>query len=210
MASNKYEEDLSEIRNLMNRSSRFLSLSGLSGILAGVYALAGAGIAAWRIRAFNETHTLADIIEYPFRDENQLVAELFLIAMGVLGLALLTALLLSRQKARKTGEKIWSASTRRLLENFFIPLLAGGLFCLALLQYGFVALIGPATLVFYGLACLNAGKYTLGDIRYLGLTCIVLGLFATQFPGYALIFWALGFGLCHILYGGIMYYKYEK
>ena len=95
-------------------------------------------------------------------------------------------------------------------KNFLIPLGAGGLFCLAMLQYGYVALIAPATLLFYGLSCVNASKYTLGDIRRLGLACIALGLVATQFVGYGLLFWAVGFGGFHLLYGSIMYFKYEK
>lgn len=210
MASNNYQEDLSEIRNMMTRSTRFLSLSGLSGILAGVYALIGAGIAHFRIRAFNRSQFLGFISDFSLDRERPLVIELVLLASAVIGLALITAFLLSRKNALRSGEKLWTISSRRLLANFFIPLTAGGIFCLVLLQYGFVVLIAPAMLVFYGLACLNAGKYTLGDIRYLGMTMIALGLIATQFTGYGLLFWGLGFGVCHILYGSIMYVKYEK
>ena len=97
-----------------------------------------------------------------------------------------------------------------MLENFMIPLVSGGLFCLALLQYGYIALIVPAMLIFYGLSCVNASKYTLGDLRSLGLAQIILGLIATQFAGYGLLLWAIGFGVFHILYGGIMYFKYDK
>ena len=56
----------------------------------------------------------------------------------------------------------------------------------------------------------NASKYTLNDIRYLGLTEIFLGLVALVFLEYSLLFWAIGFGLVHIIYGIVMYYKYER
>ena len=94
--------------------------------------------------------------------------------------------------------------------NFAIPLVVGGLFCLVLMQQGIAGLVAPATLIFYGLACVNASKYTMGDVRYMGLVFIGIGLVSTQFIGYGLYFWALGFGVCHILYGALMYYKYDR
>ncbi|MET0760350.1 MAG: hypothetical protein ABWZ56_08010, partial [Flavobacterium sp.] len=90
------------------------------------------------------------------------------------------------------------------------PLATGGIFALLLLRNGNYGLIAPVTLIFYGMACINASKYTFRDIRYLGITVTVLGLIATEFSGYALEFWALGFGVCHILYGSMMYFKYDR
>lgn len=210
MDSKKYQEDLNEIRNMMSRSSRFMSLSGLSGILAGVYALLGAWLVHTRINRFNSGE-YADLEgSNPLAMEANLVREIATIGGVVMGLALLTAILLSYWKTRNSGEKLWTASSRRLLINFFIPLGTGGLFCLVLLQYGFASLIAPTTLIFYGLSCLNASKYTLGDIRRLGMANIFLGLLATQFIGYGLLFWAIGFGLLHIVYGSLMYFKYER
>ena len=73
--------------------------------------------------------------------------------------------------------------------------------------YAFVA---PLTLVFYGLALVNASKYTLGYIRYFGITMIILGLASVWFLGYGLFFWTLGFGVCHIIYGALMHFKYDR
>ena len=42
---NQHLETLQDIKKIMERSSRFLSLSGLSGIAAGICALAGSVIA---------------------------------------------------------------------------------------------------------------------------------------------------------------------
>ncbi len=210
MESKKYLDDISEIKNMMNKSSRFISLSGLSGVMAGIYALGGAALAYFKINT-DRMSAYSDLTEMDTMfQERALTFELLMIAGGVLVLALATGVLLSIRKAKRVGEKIWTHSSKRLVINFFIPLLAGGLFSIAMLQYGYLSLVAPATLVFYGLACVNASKYTFGDVRYLGIANIVLGLVATQFVGYGLFFWAMGFGVLHILYGSLMYFKYDR
>jgi hypothetical protein len=124
--------------------------------------------------------------------------------------SLLVGTLLTIRNSKRKGIKIWDNSTKRLLINLAIPLIAGGLFCLVLLFHGIIGLVAPATLIFYGLALLNASKYTFDDIRYLGLCEIVLGLAGSFFIGYGLLFWSIGFGLLHIIYGAVMYFKYER
>ncbi len=209
MENQKYLQDLSEIKNMMHRSSRFISLSGLSGVFAGIYALAGAVIAKIILArtAYNYRQGYDAFTETSPR--TILIIQLFLIALVVLILAIGTAVFLTTRKARKNGQKIWDNTSKRLLINFFTPLTAGGIFCLVLLQYGLVGLLAPAMLIFYGLALIHASKYTYGDLRSLGYTNLVLGLIATQFIGYGLYFWAAGFGLFHIIYGIWMYKKYE-
>ena len=91
-----------------------------------------------------------------------------------------------------------------------IPLTAGGIFIVILLMRGFYDIVAPASLLFYGLALINASKYTLSDVRYLGMCEVVLGLMAAFFAGYGLIFWAMGFGVLHVFYGVSMYIKYER
>ncbi|QLG46159.1 hypothetical protein [Costertonia aggregata] len=210
MESKKYLEDISEIKNMMSRSSRFISLSGISGVLAGVYALIGAAFAHVRLQQYS----LIDPMEYYKRNsapiETGLVVDLFAIAIVVMLAALVTGTILSIKKAKKSEEKIWNASSRRLVINFFLPLLVGGIFCLVLIQYHLSALVASTTLVFYGLACINASKYTLGDVRYMGIAFVLFGLASTQFLGYGLYFWAIGFGLFHIFYGTLMYFKYDR
>lgn len=201
MKANNYLQDLKDIKDLMNKSSQFISLSGLSGILAGVYALIG----AWIANALIENNTRLYITL-----ESVLFKQILLIAGCVLAASLITAYLLTVNKAKKMGEKVWNASSKRLLINFAIPLVTGGIFALLLLKNGYYGLVAPIMLLFYGMACLNASKYTLRDVRYLGLTEIILGLFAVEFSGYGLYFWVLGFGVCHILYGTVMYYKYDR
>ncbi|HSN48798.1 MAG TPA: hypothetical protein VLR29_08560 [Flavobacterium sp.] len=206
MEKEKYLNDISEIKNLMDKSSRFISLSGLSGILAGFYCLIGAAL-AYKIIYFDTAASgnYDDLIVTA-----TMLLQLFIIAAGVIVLSLVTAVVLSIRKAKKSNEIVWNTSTKRLVINFLIPLLTGGFFILFLIEKEILGLVAPLTLLFYGLACVNASKYTLGDIRYLGISMILLGLLSTWFLGYGLLFWALGFGVCHILYGAMMYYKYDR
>lgn len=206
MEANKYLNDISEIKNMMNKSSRFISLSGLSGVLAGIYSLIGAYL-AYKI-IYTDSYELGSYRNLIVTEDAMI--SLFAIAFCVIFLSLITGILLSMKKAKKQEEKIWDASSKRLLINFMIPLATGGIFILFLIEkeiYGFVA---PLTLIFYGLACVNASKYTLGDVRYLGITLLILGLISTYFIGFGLLFWALGFGICHLFYGAVMYFKYER
>lgn len=201
MEEKNYLQDISDIKNMMNRSSQFISLSGLSGVLAGVYALIGAYIAHGLI----ERHEGAYIIL-----ESHTFRAIVVTAIAVLVLSLASAFIMTYFKARRQGENVWNSTSKRLLVNFMIPLITGGIFAVLLLRHEVYGLIAPVTLIFYGLACVNASKYTLRDVRYLGITIVILGLIATEFSGYALEFWALGFGVCHIIYGSIMYFKYDR
>lgn len=207
----KHLQDLSEIRSLMERSSRFISLSGLSGVWAGVSALVGAASIYWyfditpfvhKVRYAGHTwETKLGIAPMNF---------LILVAGLVLIFALAGGIYFTTKKARKKGQKIWDKLSQKLLLNLLIPLVTGGIFCLALMNEGQFGMVAPATLVFYGLALVNGGKYTLTDIHYLGLLEIVLGLIALFYVGYGLEFWAIGFGVLHIIYGVMMYMKYEQ
>lgn len=207
MEKNNYLEDLSEIRNLMNRSSRFISLSGISGILAGVYALIGAAIAFFRLNYYQTMPGVSNAYKQKYPE---LVMELGIIGLTVALLAIVTGIWFTSRKAIRNKESAWNASSRRLLLNFLIPLVTGGIFVILMVINRNTNIIAPSMLIFYGLACVNASKYTLGDIRYLGIANIITGLIATSFGGYGLYFWALGFGVFHIFYGLLMYYKYER
>ena len=138
------------------------------------------------------------------------IEKLFFIATAVLVSSIITAVVLSMRKAKKGNEQFWNATSKRLLINFMIPLASGGFFIIFLIEKEMFGLVAPLTLLFYGLACVNASKYTIGDIRYMGITMILLGLLSTWFLGYGLLFWALGFGVCHIVYGAMMYFKYDR
>jgi hypothetical protein len=206
MKEKDYIKDLSEIRTMMENASRFISLSGLSGVFAGFYALGGAYVAydvLYSKYEFFGSRLLGDIA---FNDMAILILDMAIVFLA----AIITGIFFTTRKAKKKGLKIWDRTTRKLLINLAIPLMAGGVFCITLVMHGAIGLVAPATLVFYGLALINASKYTLHDIRYLGISELVLGLIASFSAGYGLIFWSLGFGLLHIIYGLLMYFKYER
>lgn len=195
-----YVQDIAEIRSMMERSSKFLSLSGWAGIMAGIYALAGAWI-AYSMFGFHP-----DEIFYSSPNLMSVV----LLATGILILALASAIFDSRRKAKKRVEKAWNATSRRLLASMAVPLFAGGILILVFLSKGLIGLIAPLTLLFYGLALYNAGNYTIREVRLMGVVQIGLGLLNSWFIGYGLLFWVLGFGVVHIVYGIYMHFKYER
>ncbi|SFA45944.1 hypothetical protein SAMN04488511_105200 [Pedobacter suwonensis] len=208
---NSPEEQLStlkDIRNMMDRSSRFISLSGLSGVFAGAIALIGAYFANDEINKFINKRG------YGYGVDGEMDLEFNLIKLGlfVLVIALAGGVLFTYRKSQKNNLPIWDKTSKSLLINLFIPLFTGGLFIIALLinHPNTYSIIAPSCLIFYGLALINASKFTYSDIRYLGFCEVILGLICMFYLGYGLIFWALGFGILHIVYGLLMYFKYER
>lgn len=201
MSEKDYLKDISEIKTLMDRSSRFISLSGLSGIFAGIYAIAGAIVAL--VYLFPRPGEYLTLHSWNFKLLLALLA-------SVLILSVVTAYLLTTQRAKRNNEKIWDTTTRRLLINFLVPLVTGGIYIIIKLNSQHYGLTASLMLIFYGLALVNASKYTIGNIKYLGYAEISVGLICAALPGYGLWFWLLGFGVFHIIYGSIMYLKERK
>jgi len=198
--------ELNSIRNLMERSAKFISLSGLSGILAGIYALVGAALGYYLV--YGNSGGL-DYRDYYVNDQ-AIIWRLFIVAIVVLALSLGTGIFLTVRKAKHKGEKVWNPSSRKLLVNMAIPLFTGGILVLIMLIRGYYGIIAPATLIFYGLALVAGSHYTFTDVKWLGIYEIVLGLFAACFPGFGIVFWTIGFGVLHIIYGSIMHYRYDR
>jgi uncharacterized membrane protein len=206
MTNEKHIDDIKEIRSLMERSSRFISLSGLSGVMAGIYALIGAYFAN---KYFVDTTTNADYIPY-FFDMPKYYTFYFVVAGLVLVFSLGTGILLTARRAKQKGQAIWDKVALRMLVNVGFPLVVGGIFCIAMLYHKEEAMIAPTMLIFYGLGLINGSKFTLKDVRVLGVIEVILGLFAAFFIKNGIYFWALGFGVMHIVYGIYMYFKYER
>ena len=201
---------LTEIRAIMERSSRFLSLSGLSGVGAGVVALLGAAGAHFYFQNYYGNNGFQRLLISSYDERLAQLPLLLALAVGMIAAALLVAVYFTSRRTRQGGQVLWSAPMRRLTLALAVPLVAGGLFCLRLYLSGAVELLVPGLLVFYGLALLNGSKYTLDEIRWLGLLQIGLGLLGLLLPGYGLVLFALGFGLGHIGYGLLMYNRYER
>ena len=208
MDKNKAIQSVNEIKELMERSSKFVSLSGLTGILVGIYSLIGSWLA---VRALGlqdiTTGTYSKVLNVttPMR-----LKVIVILAAGVLVASIITAFAISYYKSRKSKQKLFNKLTYRLIWNFSIPLLTGGLFCMALLYHGHYGLTSSVMLLFYGMTLVNVSKYTFSNIGWLGYTFVVLGLLDCFFEGHGLLFWTLGFGVLHIIYGVLFYFLYER
>lgn len=195
-----YLSEISEIRKMMQESSRFLTLSGLSGILVGIYALAGAVMA---------DSLLFTSQIFSWLKGNNVVADLSVLAGIILSLSIITIVILTSIRVKKAGKKFWNIGSRQMLLNLSVPLLSGGLLIIVFVFKGFYEIVVPGTLVFYGLSLVNAAKFTRNEIFYLGLFQLILGIVAAILPSIGILLWALGFGLLHIIYGVLMYFRYE-
>lgn len=188
-------KDIAEIRSIMERSTKILSLSGLAGISVGLVALCGASLFLWL-----QSNAPPD----------QLQRDGILLALGVLLLSITLAVVFSRRMARRQGLPIWNQPAKFLITELAIPMAAGGVICAALLMHEAFFLLPSSMLTFYGLALVNASKFAVREVRWLGLTQIVLGLLAAFLPQWGLALWAIGFGGVHILYGTRIFTSYEK
>lgn len=202
-----YIRDIAEIRSMMERSSKFLSLSGWAGIMAGIYALAGAYI-AYDYFDFNPDEISDNTIGSGTLPSGLL--NVIILAIVVLVLAVGTAIILSIRKANRRNESVWNATSRRLLTDMAVPLTAGGILILIFISKGLIGLIAPMTLLFYGLALYNASRITYNEVKFLGMIQIGLGLISSIFIEYSVLFWAVGFGVVHIIYGIYLHFRYER
>jgi len=198
--------ELSSIRSLMERSSKFISLSGLSGVMAGVYALVGAFF-GYRI-VYPYAGGLI-ISNYDVIDP-KVWTQLVLIAIVVLILSLTTVIVLTYRQSKKKGQQFWGPGSKRLFSSLALPLMTGGMLIIILLYRGEYSMVVPACLLFYGLSLVSGSHYTFSDVKWLGICEITLGLLCALMPGYGLLFWTIGFGMLHILYGSIMHFKYKQ
>ena len=203
-------EAIQDIRNIMDRSARFVSLAGMSGIWAGVVALLGSALAwKWISQPYNQ-YMPGTYFEGNGSFFDPFTLRLICLGLAVFVVALAGAFYFTWKKARKANHHLWNAASKQLLIQGFFPLLAGAVFCLSFIYYGYDMFIVPSCLVFYGLALISGSRHTLSDIRYLGVLDILLGFCSLFLPGYAILCWATGFGALHIIYGAMMWNKYDK
>jgi len=204
------KEDIQAIREIMERSSKFMLLNSWAGFFAGTCALIGAAFAWIFILGSGSIHYDEYLCSVGGSPINNVTIGLGIVALLVLLLAGIAAIYFSYLKSLKADQKFWTSSTKRVLMHLLIPLVSGGIFTLILVSGNTIDMVASAMLIFYGLSLVNAGKFTLSEIHYLGLTEIVLGILAGIFVQYGILFWVLGFGVMHIVYGVVMYVRYER
>jgi hypothetical protein len=207
--SDQHLEDIKVIKKIMEESSRFLSLSGLSGIVAGLLAIAGAVVANLIITGSSVAEEWYSV---PFVGEDDGIRTIILLLTDmavVLVLSLTAAVIFSGRKAKQTGHSAWTPVTRRMLASLILPLVAGGLFILITLTRVPANITVASTLIFYGLAVISAGKFTFGEIHWLGVLEVMTGLICLLLPQWSVFIWAAGFGIIHIGYGLFMHLRYK-
>jgi hypothetical protein len=96
-----------------------------------------------------------------------------------------------------------------MLASLLVPLLTGGIFAIILVLQAHYFFVASVLLVFYGLALTNSSRFAHRELFSMGIFQILLGFAAVGLPQYGLFFWACGFGIVHIIYGILMYLKYE-
>jgi predicted lysophospholipase L1 biosynthesis ABC-type transport system permease subunit len=202
-------QDLKEIRQMMERSTKFLSLSGLSGISAGVIALVASFI-AWQMRPESVAEVIYDGSQYKHLLNGDYIWSLVYLGLATIVLALAAGFFFTWRKAKKKQSPMWNKTSRRLLVSLCIPMVAGAFVIVSLLINEVYWIIPELTLIFYGLTLVNAAQHTYRDVFYLGMTELTVGIIALFVSGYSLLFWAFGFGVLHIIYGISMHLKYER
>jgi heme/copper-type cytochrome/quinol oxidase subunit 2 len=202
---------LNEIRDMMQKSSKFLTLSGMSAVLVGIYACVAAVIACNILGS--ESGLVPDFADFPQLRVNmsrRLQMMEFSAAVLIL-LCIGTVYAFSCRKAKKQQNPlVFNITARRFLWSFFLPLIVGGILCLALIYKQEYGLMSDVMLIFYGIALVNASSYTYSNTRFLGYAELALGLTGSFIDGHALLFWMLGFGVFHIVYGVFVYLKYDR
>ena len=196
-------QSLQEIKSMMQRTSKFTSISGWSGVWVGVVGLLAALVAYFII--FNQEMQL-----YGLQPDNTRDFELIILAFVTLVIACVGGFYFMIRKTNKDQEKFITPTTKRILIRFIFVLLIGAAICFCLYRQLSFVYMAPTTLLFYGLVLYNIARDTVIEIKYLAYTEILLGIFSFYFIANGLLFWALGFGLAHVIFGLIMVKKYEN
>jgi hypothetical protein len=205
MTQQNPNETLAEIKSMMENSTRFLSLSGFSGVLIGSYALIAVALFVSQNNldfTHFDTHT-RKWNEPGFMQSAMMYGVLLFTA------SLVTSLLFSVRKAKKKNLPMVSGISKKLAFNFFTPIAVGVLVCLNFITSE-AWLVLPLSLIFYGFALLFASHYTFTTLKYFGLCQLLLGIIALYFLPYQVLLWTIGFGILHIAYGLYMYFKFER
>jgi hypothetical protein len=198
--------DLKKIRDIMEKTAPFLSLSGLSGIAAGLAGTAAGVIIMLKIQsAWISSDLLNDLLS-----DHQMKRFFAVLLLTALVLALLGSFIITAVNTLRKNQPLWVISSIRFAENLFIPLLAGSILLAAFYIHKDYQYFIPVMLLFFGLSLYTASQSSREEIRILGILDICLGIISLFYIPAGLICWTAGFGLLNIVYGIIMYVKYER
>jgi len=214
MDATKATQELTVIRQLMERPIRFSTMSGLAAIQAGIWALLGVAADGW---AWSRCTTYTDALLCSMA-----------VWGGVLGLSLVGVIALTRRRERQQTMPWWSPVKRRILLTILPPFVAaiGLTFAICLramhgdsdpdiLPWQFAGhlaqgqLIPAIWMLFYGVTLWQLGQFSPVDVRVLGAAFIAAGL-ATAALWQWQPYWAMAatFGGLHIVYGAVVWVRH--
>ena len=180
-------DNLTFIRQTMERATAFTAVPGWGGVGMGVLALAAATVAETRI---TRTEWLITWL-----------------ATSALGLTLGGWTMAS--KARRAGTTVFSYSGRRFVLSYVPPLLVGALLTGVLVRAGLWSALPGTWLLLYGTGVVTGGAFSVRVVPLMGLCFMVLGAAALFSPAsWGNLLMAAGFGLLHIVFGLIIARRY--
>lgn len=180
------EENLRVIRELMERSTKYSTFSGPSGILAGAASIVGCVV----------THSLAT--RPPGSDSFRIP---FLITWSMVILFAIGAdFLLMKRRAARVGKRIVSRLGKQMVFAAGPGLGTGVLLTLYLLQHNMLTNVYPFWMLSYGIAVCAVGQFSQREVKALGVAFLLAGTLTLLMPGWGLPLMALSFGGFHIIY----------
>lgn len=212
MDAQKAADELTVIRQLMERPVRSSTASGVSGIIAGLAALAGA--AADKYLSPRLAEHLAERSELTSTWDWVLIIGAGIWAV-VFCVAFVGVVILTRIRERRQGMPFWSPVKRRVLRTILPPFIAGcGLTVAIYYQwiYGYNPgqsyLIPAVWMLFYGLALWQVGEFSIPEVRLLGAAFIAAGIASAVVQWYPYESLGATFGGFHIVYGVVVWTRH--
>ncbi|HJU87697.1 MAG TPA: hypothetical protein VJ788_10040 [Gemmatimonadota bacterium] len=181
------EADLRAIRDAMEGSSRFTSVSGAGGIAVGLSALAAAWIAS-----------------------RQSTPAAWFGVWAVEGaLAAAVSLASAARKAGRSGGSLRSLPARRFALALAPALVAGGVLTLVFLRRGLLDALPGLWLLLYGTGVVTGGAFSERIVPLTGMTFMLAGVAALGLPEPGPDAWmAIGFGGIHVAFGALLLWRH--
>jgi len=208
MEHQKHLENLSELKSILSKNTRFLSFSGLSGVIAGITALAGEYLFYnLYLATFSSSSNYADVRNLA---DMKLFYSALLIALSIIGISVIVGVILARKKIRMQGSTVNRDLLKNTLIHILVPILVGGAICFVASFTDHFIYIPAFLLIFYGLGLFNGSRFSFDDLKIVGLVFMGLGLITYAYPNLSMWTWGLGFGVGHILYGLRVYFVHDR
>jgi hypothetical protein len=191
-------ENLRVIRQTMERSTKYSTLSGLSGVLIGLAAIAGVLATNWLT---GDAPPGASVYRHP--------SALALVWVSVLVMAVAIDFACNKRRAARVGKHVVSPLGAHIVLAALPAFLAGGVLTLFFYQHALLYYVWGVWMLSYGLAISAVGLFSVKPVLALGAAFVLAGAVTLLLPlPYHLYMMALTFGGFHIGYGVVMARKH--